>query len=143
MQTRHVAHVRGSTGSATPAYGVDLRVGQHRLVADEPADAGGADAGPSPFGLLVSALVACTATTLRMYAEHHDWELEAVDVDARYDVDDEGNATIVRTITVPADLGREQLEGLTRIAERTPVTRAVRGGTPITTTFRSGSSSSR
>jgi putative redox protein len=143
MPTRHLARALGSTGSATPAYGVDLRVGQHRLVADEPPDAGGADIGPSPFGLLVSALAACTATTLRMYAERHDWELEGVEVDARYDVDEEGHATIERTITVPADLGREELEGLTRIAERTPVTRAIRDGTPISTTFRSGSKSSR
>jgi putative redox protein len=134
--TRHVARARGSTGSAGPAYQVDLGVGQHRLVADEPPDAGGTDAGPSPFGLLVCALVACTATTLRMYAERHDWELATIDVDASYDVDEEGHATIERTITVPADLGPEQLDGLARIAERTPVTRAVREGTPITTTFR-------
>jgi hypothetical protein len=42
--------------------------------------------------------------------------------------------TIVHTITVPA----ERLEYLARIADRTPVTLAIQGGTPITTTFRLG-----
>ena len=141
--TRHLARALGSTGSATPAYRVDLRLGRHQLVADEPAGAGGADAGPAPFGLLIGALVACTATTLRMYAERHGWELTSIDVDARYDIDEDGRATIERTITVPAGLGGEQIDGLIRIAERTPVTRAVRDGTPISTTFRSDSSASR
>jgi putative redox protein len=77
----HLAHAVGSTGSTAPAYRVDLRVGAHQFVADEPADVGGGDLGPSPFGLLVSALVACTATTLRMYAERHGWELSTIDVD--------------------------------------------------------------
>ncbi len=134
---RHLARAVGSTGSTVPAYRVDLRVGAHQLVADEPADVGGKDSGPSPFGLLVSALVACTATTLRMYADRHGWELTTIDVDARYDVDEHRQGTIVRTITVAADLGGEQLDALASIAERTPVTVALRDGTPITTTFRS------
>jgi putative redox protein len=135
---RHLAHAIGSTGSTAPAYRVDIRVGAHQLVADEPPEAGGGDVGPPPFGFLVSALVACTATTLRMYAERHGWELSTINVDARYDVADDGRASIERMITVPADLGGERLDGLVRIAERTPVTLAIRAGTPITTTFRPG-----
>jgi putative redox protein len=73
-----------------------------------------------------------------MYAERHGWELTTINVDARYDVVDDGRASIERTITVPADLGGERLDGLVRIAERTPVTLAIRAGTPITTTFRPG-----
>ena len=132
---RHVARATGSTGSTTPAYRVDIRVGPHQLTADEPMAAGGGDIGPSPFGLLLGALVACTATTLRMYATHKGWELAGIEVDVRYDLDDDGRAAIRRTITVPAGLTPEQREGLAGVAERTPVTLAVRGGTPITTTF--------
>ena len=40
-----------------------------------------------------------------------------------------------RTITVPAGLTTEQRERLADIAERTPVTLAIRDGTPIMTTF--------
>jgi len=34
----------------------DVWVGPHRLVADEPADVGGEDAGPTPIELLLAAL---------------------------------------------------------------------------------------
>ncbi len=132
----HLARAVGSTGSAVPAYRVDVRAGPHQLLADEPADAGGGDSGPSPLVLLVSAMAACTATTLRMYAERHGWELSTIEVDSRYDVDDHRRGTIVRTITVPADVAGDRLDALASIAERTPVTLVIRAGTPITTTLR-------
>ena len=34
----------------------EVRIGQHRLVADEPADKGGDDSGPTPTELLLAAL---------------------------------------------------------------------------------------
>jgi putative redox protein len=133
---RHVARAFASTSTAAPPFRVDLRVGPHELVADEPAPGGGGDLGPSPFGLLLSGLAACTAMTLRMYAARKGWELTALEVDVRYDVDDGGRSTIDRTITVPIDLRAEQRARLADVAERTPVTVAVRTGTPINTTFR-------
>lgn len=133
---RHLARALGSTGSSVPAYQVDVRLDAHQLVVDEPPDAGGGDQGPSPFGLLAGALAACTATTLRMYAERHGWELTDVEVDVRYDVDEDRRGTIERSITVPDTLSGEERAALASIAERTPVTRAVRAGTPISTTMR-------
>jgi putative redox protein len=132
---RHIAHATGSTASASPAYRVDIRAGAHTLVADEPTSVGGGDLGPSPYGLLVSALAACTAMTLRMYAIRKGWELTNVGVDVRANVDDDGQRTIERIVTVPVDLPAEQLQRLAEIAERTPVTLAIRDGVPITTTF--------
>ena len=105
-------------------------------MADEPAPAGGEDAGPSPFGLLVSALAACTAMTLRIYAERKGWSLTSIDVDVRYDLADDGSATIARTVTFADDLPLEQRDRLAEIAERTPVTLAIRNGVPIATTIR-------
>jgi OsmC-like protein len=43
---------------------------RHGLIADEPAAAGGLDTGPNPYDYLSIALGACTAMTLRIYAEH-------------------------------------------------------------------------
>ena len=117
---RHVAHAVASTGSTRPAYRVDLRAGTHQLVADEPVATGGGDLGPSPFGLLLSALAACTATTLRMYADRHGWALTSIDVGVRYDLDDNGRGAIEQMITVPVALSAEQRHRLANIAERTP-----------------------
>ena len=135
MTTVHIARAVGSTESTAAKYRVDVRVGAHQIIADEPVAAGGGDLGPSPFGLLLSGLVACTATTLRMYAARKGWELATIEVDVRYDVDLDGRRVIERTITVPVGLSEEQRARLADIAERTPVTLAIRDGTPITTTF--------
>jgi putative redox protein len=132
----HLAHAVAATGSTKPAYRVDLSAGAHQLVADEPASTGGGDLGPTPLGLLLGELAACTATTLRMYADRHDWALASIDVGVRYDVDDEGRGAIERMITVPVDVTAEQRHRLADIAERTPVTLAVRAGTPINTRLR-------
>ena len=131
----HLGHAVGSSGSAAPHYRVDIRVGTHQLVADEPASAGGGDLGPSPSGLLLGALAACTAMTLRMYVLRKGWDLGSVGVDVRDRVDDDGRRVIERTITVPVDLSAQQIDSLVAIADRTPVTLAIRDGTPINTTF--------
>jgi putative redox protein len=131
-----VARARGATGSAAPPYRADLRAGAHELIADEPAAVGGGDLGPTPFGFVMSGLVACTAITVRMYAERKGWDLASIDVDVRYNLADDGHPSIDRTITLAGNLSGDQRERLAEIAERTPVTLALRGGTPITTTFR-------
>ncbi|MHB8466429.1 MAG: OsmC family protein [Acidimicrobiales bacterium] len=134
--TQHIASAGAVTSATAPQWRAELRAGAHHMVADEPATNGGGDAGPSPFGLLLSGLAACTAITLRMYAEEKGWTLAAIDVEVRYHVADDGQASITRTITLPADLPSDQRDRLAPIAERTPVTLALRAGTPITTTLR-------
>jgi putative redox protein len=116
---------------------VDLDVGSHQFVADEGPAAGGLDAGPSPFGLLLAGLAACTAMTLRMYASRKGWNITTIKVEVRYDITDGTAASIARTITLPEPFPSDQQARLAEIAERTPVTLAVRAGTPINTTFRS------
>jgi putative redox protein len=136
MTTTHVARAAAVASASAPPWRVELRAGSHHLVADEPITGGGGDAGPSPFGLLLSGLAACTAMTLRMYAERKGWDLVAIDVDVRYNVDDNGQASIERIITLPAGMPASERDRLGEVAERTPVTLAVRAGTPISTTVR-------
>ncbi|HVC60316.1 MAG TPA: alpha/beta fold hydrolase [Acetobacteraceae bacterium] len=53
-----------------------ISVGPHRFLADEPAEQGGLGSGPSPYDLLLAGLGACTAMTLRLFAEHAAWRSE-------------------------------------------------------------------
>jgi putative redox protein len=113
-------------------YATTITTGRHALTADEPVRLGGADAGPAPFDLLLSALGACTAITLRMYAERKGWPLETLEVRLAY----HGGETpprIERVLVPTGALDEAQRARLADVAERTPVTLAIKGGVPIHT----------
>lgn len=126
----HLATVHLDSG--TDRYVQTIRAGHHTLSADEPKVLGGADAGPAPYALLLSGLVACTSITLRMYADKKGWELGPVHVDASMFRDQDGER-IERTIKVVPSLTEEQRGKLAEIADKTPVTKTVKRGTPIVT----------
>lgn len=119
----------------TTDYAVSIKAGHHAWICDEHEKLGGRDAGPAPFDLLLGSLGACTAITLRMYAKRKEWPLEAVDVDLRY-LKTGDTARIERYLTVKGLLSEEQKARLADIAERTPVTLAIKNGVPVRTELR-------
>jgi len=66
--------IRG-TGSG---FAQEIVAGQHHFEADEPCSAGGTDAGPTPYQLLLGALGACTAMTVTMYARRKHLPLDGI-----------------------------------------------------------------
>jgi len=113
---------------------IDIR--GHQLIADEPRDAGGDDAGPNPYELLLSALGACTAITVRLYAQRKGWPLESVEValtHERMHAEDCADCEtrigfldhITKDITLNGPLDAEQRLRLVEIAERCPVSQTL------------------
>jgi putative redox protein len=104
----------------------------HELVADEPAALGGTATGPTPYGLMLSALGTCTSITVRMYAARKGWPLTGVTVRLRdervhaRDMEDSENATgfvhvIHKEVVLEGELDEDQLTRLHQIAGRCPV----------------------
>jgi putative redox protein len=113
-------------------------VGSHRLVADEPRSVGGDDTGPTPYDYLTAGLGACTAMTLRMYADHKGWPLEHVEVRLRHSKIHASDCAdcetkkgklddIEREIVIQGDLDEPQRARLLEIADRCPVHRTLHG----------------
>jgi putative redox protein len=126
-----VARAQVTSGAAN--YHHDIQTGHHELVADEPAARGGGDDGPSPYNFVLAGLGACTAITLRMYAEKKGWELGQLSVALTLTKDDDDNALIERTLQADGPLDDAQWARLLEIAEKTPVTRTLKAGASITT----------
>ena len=125
-----MAHASADIG--TTNYTVALRAGHHTLTADEGAALGGQDSGASPHELLCAALGACTAITLRMYAQLKEWTMQAVHVDVRLQIEGKEHR-ITRRLRLEGDLDQAQRARLPDIAERTPVTLTLKQGAVITT----------
>lgn len=113
-------------------FAQEILMGAHSLTADEPITAGGTDAGPTPYDLLLAALGACTSMTLRVYADRKKWPLEEVTVRLRHTnvhaVDCAERETTVAKIDridceieLVGPLSDEQRARLLEIAPRCPV----------------------
>ena len=121
-----------------------IAAGPHQLRADEPESYGGLDSGPSPYDLLLAGLGACTAMTLRLYAEHKKIPLERVQVTLTHDkihaVDCEECETkagkidrIERSVRVTGALDEDQRKRLLAMADRCPVHRTLESEVQVVT----------
>ena len=70
----------------------------------------------------------------RHHRQHYRWPLAGVDVKLTYIVKDRDTRWIDQLITLHG-VGDDQRAELAEIADKTPVTRAVRAGTEIRTTI--------
>jgi putative redox protein len=114
-------------------YAHGLTVGHHTLIADEPRDKGGTDAGPSPAQLLALSLASCTAITIEMYANRKDWDVGDLEVEVDYEFGEgEVPSRYDVVLKLPEDLSGEQVERLRVIAGKCPVHRALIGDVEIT-----------
>lgn len=123
-------------------YRTEVVAGGQTIVVDEPVAMGGAGNAPTPYDLLLGAVGACTAMTLRMYADRKGWPLERVTVRLRQarshaqdcvdcETSDVGVQQVERELEMEGDLTHEQRERLTQIADRCPVKQTLERGIEV------------
>lgn len=115
---------------------VDIEEGAHTLLVDEPAIAGGQDAGPSPTRLVAAGLASCIAITMEMYAERKGWDVGPIEVEV--DVEYEGYVprSFSSSIRLPDGLSEGQRQRLLAVAAKCPVHKVLAHETEVTVSDR-------
>jgi putative redox protein len=151
MGSQETASEPGDSGRVTVRetgqgrFQQEITAGVHRLVADEPVASGGADSGPNPYDLLLAALGACTAMTLRLYAERKALPLDRVTVKLRHAKIHAADCAacetkegmidhIERGILLEGALDADMRARLLEIADKCPVHRTLTNEVDIATT---------
>ncbi len=122
---------------------VEINARGHIWIGDEPESAGGDDAGPNPYDMLLGALAACKIITVHMYARRKEWPLESVQIRLETrkihardcdDCESDPNAQvdlIEGEISFTGALSDEQKSRLYEISNRCPVHRTLTSETKI------------
>ena len=114
----------------------DIEAGPYRLIADEPVDAGGTAAGPTPYDFLNAALGACTSMTIHVVARREKIPVESVEITVTNDrmyAKDCADCTSTEgyihrftvSIKVTGDLTPAQRDRILTVAKRCPVAKTL------------------
>ena len=115
----------------------------HKIVIDQPANAGGTDAGPTPLELVFASLAGCIGTIGRIAAMQQRIDLKGLSVKVEGELDTDGLLGkpidgrigfegITVTVDVDADMTDEQKEKfIHEVDARCPVSENLLNATPI------------
>ena len=113
-------------------YQTIISSGKHTLIADEPEELAGTDAGMDPEELLLASLSACTAITLQMYINRKMWLVDEIIIHQQlYNMN--GGTLIKSSIAFKGNLNEEQKKRLAHIADVCPVHKILIGPVSIET----------
>jgi len=117
---------------AGESYEVSVR--EHRVLVDQPPDAGGRDAAPTPTELFVASLAACVAFYAGRYLTRHGYGRDGLDVRAGFDMASDRPARVsgIRvTIQAPADLPASRRPALLAVASHCTVHNSLSSPPPV------------
>jgi putative redox protein len=120
------------TETGLGGYQVEVRVGAHSFLADEPQAVGGLGTGPNPYDLLRAALGTCTVITTRLYANRKGWPVTRITARVTHHPASGGQRDrFDRVVTLEGDLDEAQRDRLIDIASRCPVSQTLSRGSDV------------
>lgn len=118
--------VKASIG--TQLYKTDIQAKNHIIIADEPETVGGQNLGFTPTELLESSLAACSAMTIRMYANRKKWDLQQVNVNVGFKRNiTTQTVTFKKEIELLGNLDNDQRQRLLEMGENCPIEKMLKG----------------
>ena len=94
----------------------------HLVTNDMPAEEGGKDMGMKPIELLLASLGSCIAITLKIYANHKEWDLGEVKI--ILELDETGPTPIInKKIELGNHLSEEQKKRILLISDKCHVSK--------------------
>jgi putative redox protein len=126
-------------------YKTEIKSRNHTIISDEPIESNGTDTGMNPYELLLSAIGACKAITMRMYAQRKGLPLEDISIDLSHTKIPAEECSDCETktgkidkidirVNIKGDLTEEQKARILEIGERCPVQRTILSEIKLTTT---------
>ncbi|MFV0564421.1 MAG: OsmC family protein [Flavobacteriaceae bacterium] len=116
----------------TQKYKTEIQAKNHIVIADEPEDLGGKNLGFTPTELLESALAACTAMTLRMYADKKGWDLQHVEINVGFKRNiSTQQLTFKKDIKLTGNLNQEQRQRLLEMGANCPIEKMLTGNITV------------
>ncbi len=128
----------------TDKFLIESDIRGHKVVIDQPANAGGGDTGPTPLELVFASLAGCIGTIGRIVAMQQRIELRGLEIKVEGELDTDGLLGkpidgrvgfegITITVGVDADMSQEEKEAFLReVDRRCPVSENLLNATPIT-----------
>ena len=114
----------------------DIEAGPYKLIGDEPVEAGGTAAGPTPYDFINAALGTCTSMTIYVVAKRENIPVESVEITVSNDrmyAKDCADCTSTEgyihrftvSIKVTGNLTPAQRERILAVAKRCPVAKTL------------------
>jgi putative redox protein len=101
----------------------EIRVRDHLVHVDQPVDAGGSDAAPTPTEMFVVSLASCVAFYVRRFLVRHDLPMEGLSVDAAFTMAERPARVdrITLSISLPPAVPEERRAALLAVASHCTV----------------------
>lgn len=124
-------------------FRTECKVGKHTVIIDQPAPAGGTDAGPTPLDVQLMALGGCVAAIGRIIANQRKLAVRGIEVTVEGDIDTDGLlgkptqqrvgfSAITARVKIDADMSpAEKEQFLHDIDARCPISENLQNATPV------------